>query len=236
MFKKLLPIAFVCTIPATAVAGSFENGLYTSNVGYTIMPPKDWTRVDMATVEALRNNLPQNISPEALKRFDVIFYPKAKDFVDTSLNADNARIEANELRLKEEPGTAPEELEPPIVDTSEPAEFVPTISVMTLKHKTTNSAAEYAKVYAQTLQENIPEGASYASDFKVKDSTQTYLVAGDGFVFNVEFRANERSLAVEQAVIFLSDRTFVITCTQDSNEFMRDKNWCKSAYNSLKVK
>lgn len=237
MLKKVLSIAFAFMIPATAVAGSFdETGVYSSNVGYKIRPPEGWMRVDASTVDALKGHIPENISTSALDRFDVVFFPKHKDMVDTSKQADDARIAENKARLEADPKTAPEELTPPIVDTSVPESFVPTISILALEHVPESQEPEYAKAYAETIVEEMKATASYAEGFKVLSATRDALTPSDAFVFNIEFRSGERMLLVEQYVLFASSHTYVVTCTQDSNEYIGDKKWCRKAVESMKLR
>lgn len=79
MYKRLFLALFIAMLPISALAGDFTKQHYTSHLGYKIKAPNSWTRVDAATIEAMKNNLPQNIDSSSVQRFDVIFFPSAKD-------------------------------------------------------------------------------------------------------------------------------------------------------------
>lgn len=232
MFKKLLPFALACFIPAAAMAGSYEDGRYTSSLGYTIEPPMDWVRVDAATVDAQKGALPENISEIALDRFDVVFFPKPKSFVDTSKKADDARIERNKEQID-----APENMEEPAIHMGEPEAFAPTLSVFVIKHAPSGTEPEYAKAYAENIVKMVEAKASYAKNFKVVNATQDEYSGPDVyFRFNIELQQKERLLKMEQTVIFHNSNTYVVTCTEDDNESFGDKNWCRKAVGSIKFK
>ena len=78
-FKRFIIALSLAIFPITAYAGDFTNQKYTSHLGYTITAPKNWTRLDASTVQAMKDNLPQNIDSKAIERFDVIFFPSVKD-------------------------------------------------------------------------------------------------------------------------------------------------------------
>lgn len=79
MYKRLLLALFIAILPISAQAGDFTKQHYTSHLGYKLKAPKSWTRLDAATVEAMKDNLPKNIDSQAVQRFDVIFFPSSKN-------------------------------------------------------------------------------------------------------------------------------------------------------------
>ena len=237
MFKRISLITLAALMPVAAQAGNFVDGIYTSNLGYSIKPPENWQRVDMSNVSLMSEWLPQNISTESLDRFDVIFYPSFTKS-DISLAGDDKRQADNKARLDADPSTPRENLTRPIHETPPDRETLPgftsTVSVMVIAHKPSSMASEYAKIYADELQTKHDSMFEFATDFKVNSATSEPLTPGDAFIFNMEFRINNRRVAVDQTVLFRKSETYIITCTSDINEYMSDKRWCRGVVNTLK--
>ncbi len=234
MFKKLAATVLFLMLPAAAWAGSMEDGKYTSNLGYTIHPPKDWQRVDAATANAMTGHVPLNINMSGLERFDVIFFPKFSQ-VDTSRDADDERLNKNKEMLKEDSGATPVL---PIVDKTDPPEFSPTISVLAMKYMPEAVNAERVVAFNENLLENITNAATYAQDFGAESTLREYHPASDAesgatFEFNIHFRNKNRGIKVEQVLIFHNNTTYIITCTSDENEYVSPESWCKETVNSM---
>ncbi len=234
MFKQLAVIVLSLMLPATAWAGSMEDGKYTSNLGYTIHPPKDWQRVDAATASAMTGHVPLNINMSGLERFDVIFFPKFSN-ADTSMAADDERLKKNKEMLAEDSSATPLK---PIVDMTDPPNFSPTISVLAMKYVPEAVNAERVVAFNEHLLETISSAATYAQDFGAESTLREYHQASDAdsgatFEFNIRFRHKNRGIKVEQTLIFHKNTTYIITCTSDENEYVSPESWCKETVNSM---
>lgn len=238
MMKRLLFASLLFLAPSFAVAGSFdaESGVYTSNLGYTIVPPKGWFRVDNATVQGIKSSLPGNIAARSLDRFDVIFFQNYDASNPLNSLEDDARIEKNKETLKEDPKTPAEELAKPIMKIdAEPPAYVSSISVI-IQRAEPPRAPEAPKAYEKRLTRLIAETMN-VSDVKVLNSTfDNAHPAGDAYLFTAEFRTPTRVIQIDQTLLFHGNRTAIITCSSDQNEYAEDKNWCTNAARSFKFK
>ena len=237
MFKRILLASVVCLMPTAVLAGDYSGNYYTSNLGYSIMLPDDsWARVDASNAAALQKWLPQNISAGSLDRFDAIFYPSFSK-VDLSVDGDYVRLQDNKSKKEANPDLSADMLAKPFHETPPEPEnlpaFVPTVSVMVVNYKPSSVASEKAKDFADALAAKHDAQFGYASDFKVKSATFDKLEKGSAFVFQMEYRLKSRSVAVEQTALFHNDQTYIITCTSDSNEYVKDKDWCRKVVNSI---
>lgn len=230
-------------LPALAQAGAWneESGLYKSNLGYQITLPANWLRIDNATAAAMKSSLPKNLTADALSRFDAIFFPNYITKGDLknplTLKADNARIALNNERVKNDPLTQPDELDPPIGRiggaNAEIPEFSPTVSIIVTKAAPRQSP-EAPKLYQQQIVKDIQENPNIKG-FKVVNATQNNaLPSGNAYLFNVEYSASGRSLAAEQHVIFHNQQTVIVTCTDEIDAYVKDKNWCGAIVSTLK--
>ncbi len=237
MFKRLLLASIACLMPTAALAGDYSGNYYTSNLGYSIMLPDDtWARVDASNVAALQKWLPQNISASSLDRFDAIFYPSFSK-VDLSMDGDTVRLQDNKSKKDANPDISQDMLAKPFHETPPEPEnlpaFVPTVSVMVVNYKPSSMTSENAKNFADALAAKQDAQFGYASDFKVKSAVFDKLEKGSAFVFGMEYRLKSRSIAIEQTALFHNDQTYIITCTSDSNEYVKDKDWCRKVVNSI---
>ena len=235
MHKCLLFTAFTMLLPTVAWAGSFVDGVYTSNAGYSIRPPEDWVRLDASNAMAMKGHIPENITTDGMKRFDVVFFPSFSK-TDTSIKADNKRIESNKATLEENKNAQPEDLIQPIQDRDIPPSFSPTVSVLVLSSRISATSSEMVKAYEASILENVKDGADYAKNFKVLDSTKDAVNTENGFVFKIRFTAGFREVNVEQTIITRpNDVTYIVTCTADTNEHLPN-NWCQNVVGSMKFK
>ena len=228
MFKRFLLTALALLLPSIAMAGSFENGIYKSNLGYLISPPEDWIVLDAANFNAMTGHVPRNISTQGVgERIDVIFFP-AFSKVDTSKKADDKRIEANK-------NVADGEKQPPITDKSDPPKFAPFISVLAVKNVPSKDSAEMVKAYADKIMANRDDGISDAEGFEIVNFTKDTAYAEDIFLFNIKYRYDTRRIEVEQALMFHKEVTYIITCTNDAEDPVEnDKRWCRKVITSMK--
>lgn len=237
MLKRVLFAAIFLFLPALAYAGSFVDGVYSSNLGYSVTPPKGWVRLDASNASAMQGHVPQNIDVLGTSRFDVIFFPPFSK-VDTSLAADTERLEKNKAVRDANKNPDPEDIIPPASDMTQPPEFSPSMSIIVLNSVPSKMKPEMAKVYADKLIAQVREMSDF-SDFEIKASTMdNTLPAGDDFNFVLGFRRNQKEYKLEQTIIFRPNEseTVVVTCINDANEYEADKMWCKSAVTSLKFK
>ncbi len=237
MIKRILLTSLMFLMPAAVSAGDYGGNFYTSNLGYSIMLPDDsWARLDASNAEAMQKWLPQNISANSVDRFDAIFYPSFSK-VDLSLDGDKKRLQDNQAKKDADPDVAPDSLAKPAHQTPpDPAslpEFSPTVSVMVINSKPSSMAPENAKNFADALAAKHDELFGFAGDFKVKSATFDTLDPGSAFIFIMEYRIKNRRIAVEQTALFHNDQTYIITCTSDSNEYVKDKDWCRNVVNSI---
>ena len=245
MMNRLALIAFACLLPASAWGGSFINGTYESNAGYTIQPPKDWVRLDASTAKGMEHMLPKNISIEGINRFDVVFFPPLQK--DTSLSADDERIKKNKQALEDNPEVDKAELIPPLdeqVNKEEIPEFSPTISILVLQTEISSTSPEMVAAYKKSVLDTIPTaGGSYSESFKIKEATVDRFDSTDGFRFKINFshhssRTSSREIEVLQTVQTFSHNTYIITCTSDVNDTKNhlDKDWCENTIKTMEFK
>ena len=237
MFKRLAVFATAFLFSATAFAGNLEDGIYKSNVGYTITPPEGWFKLDGSNALGLKGHLPQNLSADSVKRLDVIFFP-ATGKCDPSLKGDNARIDSNNKKLKANKRTPESELEKPAHEYSEEMpEFVSTISVMVLNHAFSDENLEKDRM-ANALKEALIDVRSDSS--KIKGFSPSVERTDDGFSSKASFSLGKRKLKSEQFITLKSDRTYIVTCTYDPAQ-SDDKTafvtngLCKKTARTLKV-
>lgn len=235
MLKRVFLAAFFLLLPAIVWAGDFSDGIYTSNLGYSVQPPQKWARLDASNAAAMKGHVPENIAIKSTERFDVIFFPNFMK-ADTSLTAENDRLAKNKEILDADKNAAPDELLQPISDKIEPPEFSPMISILVLNIVPSKITPEMVKVYEEQLISMNEQEGDY-SGFKVLGSTMsTSLDGGDAFIYNIEFRRNRMAYKVEQTIIFHTNETLIVTCMEDANDFNDDKMWCKNVVGTIKFR
>lgn len=232
MFKKLALTAILLLFPVCAWAGSYIDGIYNSNLGYTVRPPSTWDgkeatwdRVDVSTMDAMKNQIPKNIAFDGLKRFDVVFFPRFTK-TDTSLKADSERIELNK-------DATPEDVIPPYENKVDVPEFYPSVSILVLKNAISDTTSEMAEAYKKYLLETVPQAADYARDFKIVDTTKDVFSGENGFLYKIQFKYGSHDVDMEQIVLSRRSSTYIITCTKDTNSDHVAANWCKNVANSM---
>lgn len=238
--KRIVLTALGVLLPLTANAGSFdaETGIYTSYLGYEIKPPKGWFYVDASNLRGMETSLPKNIAAKALERVDVVFFP---DFTDDSnamsKKADDERIVKNEEALKDDPKMSPEELLQPVLklEATEIPKFSTSISILSVRAKI-RETPEAPKAYEEAMVAAAKKNA--IAGFKVVNSTyDDALVSGSAYVFSYEFQHKRtQTIHVDQTLLFHGEQTLVITCANDVEDYIKDKNWCKQVVNSIEFK
>lgn len=230
MRKKLFLTLALFFIPILAQAGSFEDGVYTSNLGYSFTPPSQWQCYDAANAEGLKNAVPKNLSSTNFMHTDVVFFPPFGSKVDT-LEADRARVE--ELKANEDliDPDAPE----PIPIKVEAPSFSPSISVMVLKHTPSKADVETAKNISDHVGEDIGDIVSNVSNFKINKSTFDRKSDLDRFDYQMSYNYRSREIDIEQSLYLFDDRSILITCTSDANDHTdAEPNWCAKAIDSFR--
>lgn len=238
MYRSLFAVlAFF--LPLSATAGTFddESGVYTSYLGYDVKPPKGWVYVDTSNIGAMKTSLPKNISEKMFDRIDVAFYPDyAGDPGQTNLEADTERMAKNKEALQDDPTIPPEELLKPVVKFEGAPEFSSVITIMSVRAKI-DQTAEAPKAYEKEIVDRMKKNPSI-ENFKVTSSTyDDALAPGAAYIFSYEFSYKKsRTIAVEQTLVFNEDRTLVVSCVQDVEEYVNNKKWCTQTVNSIQFK
>lgn len=229
MRKSLSLTILLCLIPTLAQAGSFVDGVYTSNLGYSFMPPENWQRCDAANVSGLGDSLPENLKTMNFMHTDVVFFPSFGATIDT-LEADRARAKELEANKDLVDPNAP----PPVPKSAQAPSFSANIAVMVLKHTPSNKNVETAKSLADRVSADIRDIVSYATNFKITKSTFDRKVGRDRFDYSMSYNYRSREINIEQSIYLVSDRAIVITCTSDANDHIDgDANWCSKAIDSF---
>lgn len=234
--KRTLLTVLAAFLPISAAAGTFdaESGTYESYMGYEITPPKGWIYADTSNIGAMKDSLPANISAKALERLDVVFFPPfAGDLQSTSLKADDERRAKNDEAKADDPSISAEELLKPVTGFTGAPGFSSALSVMSVRAKFEPNA-EAPKAYEKELIARVKKNTSI-ENFKVTNSTfDNGLAPGDAYLFSYEFSyKGSKTVAVDQTILFHGDRMLIISCTQDVEEFVKNKKWCKQAVNSV---
>ncbi len=251
LLDKILTFAVTVVLGLTlavsvASAGSFEDGKYSGNLGYTFVPPEGWIKYDASTASALPG-IPENLRDVNFSRFDVVFFQPPKKFDVDTLSKDSQRVEDRKKAINAGTRPAPGTPEGDALDKSEAEErksslpqspeFGASIAIMVVQHVPTNVSSETANAYAESLKQNISDMISSASDITIKKATSDEIHGSKALLFSLDMRNRGQDLRVEQAIITNDDdKSIVVTCISDNNELMPDKNWCAKATNSVRFK
>ena len=191
-------------------------------------------RLDASTAAAMTNHVPKNIDINGVNRFDVIFFPSFSE-VDTSLAADDERLKKKKEHKDAGDDPIPPEINDPAIDSSDPPDFSSSLTVAVLEGIPSKVSEEMVKAYADRLVAEM-KSASDFSGVKVLDSRTGSVSSMKSFEFVVEFSNGRRTFEVNQTLVIHYDETLIITCINDDNETEDDREWCKNAVNSLKIK
>lgn len=250
LLDKLLTFAVTVFLGLTvsvsvAFSGSFEEGKYTGNLGYTFVPPEGWIKYDASTASALPG-IPENLRDVNFSRFDVVFFQPSKKFEADTLATDTQRVEERKKAINAGTRPAPGTPEGDALDKSESderksalptsPEFSASIAVMVVQHAPTNVNSDAANAYADKLKQDIGDMISSASDITVKKATSDDIYGNKALLFAFEMKHRSRNIRVEQAILTNDDKSIVVTCISDNEDPVPDKNWCSKAVNSVRFK
>ena len=187
-------------------------------------------RMDASNAQGLKGHLPQNISPDAMERLDVVFFPSTSK-CNPSLKGDNARIESNNQKLKSNKRAS--DLEKPANEYSEDMpEFAATISVMVLKEEFSSENLEKEQV-GDAFKDALSEKKSDSK--AIKSFSPIVTKTDDGVFSRASFQVGDTKVKSEQSIVVKSGRTFIVTCTYAADD-KTVPELCKSTAKSLKVK
>ncbi|MBR4984124.1 MAG: hypothetical protein IKY83_00085 [Proteobacteria bacterium] len=244
MLKRIAAAAFLALLPGLAHAGSFDGTNYRSNLGYSVRPPAGWVRVDAATVKGMEEQalLPSNITAKAFPRIDVIFYPPFSE-TDTSMRADQTRIEANAEKIKT---GAADTVTPPAQNDTKRPNYSASLSIMVVKGMPSSVSTEMAKSYRERLLKNSQvlenSNGNFIKNLNIGEATSgTTAKNYKAFIFESEYDIDidEKNYHIksEQTLIVKDGQTYIVTCSSDYNrppEKLKG-NWCRTVVNSLKI-
>ncbi len=243
MITTTLTLALgMTTVLSLASAGSIEDGKYTSNLGYSFMPPDGWIKYDASTSTMLPG-IPTNLKEISFKRFDTVFFQPSKNYSADNLAADTQRVEERKKAIiagsRPAPGTSDgDALDKSEADARKDAlpqspEFAASIAIMVVQHAPSNTNTDTANMYAEKFKQDIGSFVASNANVVIKKSTSDEIHGKKALLFSMDVKNDSRDLHIDQTVITNQDKSIVVTCISDNNETMPDKNWCMKATNSI---
>jgi len=231
-----------CFAASVAFAGNVDNNIYSSNLGYTIMPPSGWLRYDASTAQAF-DVVPQNIKDTNFTRVDVVFFPPFEGYTPDSLEADNKRLQERKEAIANGDHPAPGTPESAEFDKNQRDEaraklpkapkFSANISIMVAKNQPSQVNNDLAVAFKDKLIKDINDNAGYASGFKVTKTTTDHSSGKDIFIFNMEYNLDGKDVLVEQTVLVGKERSVVVTCISNANDYL-EKDYCTRTVKSIR--
>lgn len=244
LLNKILATAFavgigLATTVSVSHAGSLVENEYSSNLGYTFVPPEGWIKYDASTAEILPG-IPENLKDVNFSRFDVVFFQPSEDYKSDTLEEDTKRVEARKKDIIAGTRPAPGTPDGNALDTSEAEErtqalpkspeFSASIAVMVVQHAPSKVDSEFANKYAEQFKQEV----SNTWDIDIRTSTSDEIQGQKAMLFLMETRNSKRDMRIEQTIITNDDKSIIVTCISDTNEHMTDKSWCRKATRSIR--
>lgn len=240
-----------CLAASSAFAGTLVDGKYISDLGYSINPPAGWLKYDASTAKGY-DVIPKNLKTVNFSRFDAIFFAPIVKYDAPTLEADTKRLEARKAAIAADERPAPGTPEGDEFDKKEaqikkdalprPPEFVPTISIMSIKTNSKTDPKELVGLMKDKLLEIAKPDPMY-SEFKVVKSTTDRLSYRTALIFEITSNVMGFDLKFEHTVFLDPDneRAIIVTCTSDINDHVGDKlsyvledtTWCQKALKSI---